>query len=138
MTSMMERGLFWSKALIESDTRLCWLWQDRLQPNGYGQCKKNAYAHRAAYEYERGPIPAGLEIDHTCNVRHCVNPWHMEPVTHEENMARARKRRDRCKRGHPFYGRNLYLFWSGTKMHRMCRECRRKNMSDFESRRCRK
>jgi hypothetical protein len=46
------------------------------------------YAHRWAYEHFVGPIPEGLEIDHGCFVHACVNPGHLEPVTHQENVRR--------------------------------------------------
>jgi hypothetical protein len=49
-------------------------------------------AHRWAYEHFIGPIPAGLEIDHLCRVRHCVNPAHLEPVTKSENRRRQPQR----------------------------------------------
>lgn len=48
-------------------------------------------AHRVVYESLVGPIPAGLELDHTCRVRRCVNPDHLEPVTHAENQRRSRR-----------------------------------------------
>jgi hypothetical protein len=65
-------------------------------------------AHRVIYEYLVGPIPDGLSIDHLCRVRHCVNPAHLEPVTHRENVLRGQAptavngRKTRCKRGHEF------------------------------------
>lgn len=70
----------------------CWLWLGRKNPSGYAQiviAKHQRSAHRVSYETFVGPIPAGLEIDHLCRVRHCVNPAHLEPVTRAENMRRA-------------------------------------------------
>ncbi len=69
----------------------CWLWLASTNHNGYGQFMFNktmVRAHRFAYELYRGPIPVGLQIDHLCRVRCCVNPWHMEPVTNRENSLR--------------------------------------------------
>lgn len=74
----------------------CWPWQGAVAPNGYGlvNClnhsgrRSTAGAHRVAYELERGPIPDGLELDHLCRNSVCVNPAHLEPVTHQENVRR--------------------------------------------------
>lgn len=74
----------------------CWIWQRNKDRSGYGQitvgpkggqtCVK---AHRVYYERERGPIPIGLQLDHLCRVRDCVNPDHLEPVTLAENARRG-------------------------------------------------
>ena len=69
----------------------CWLWMGCLR-NGYGVLmvsKKAEYAHRLSYERFRGSIPAGLDIDHLCRNRACVNPDHLEPVTRGENVRRS-------------------------------------------------
>ena len=74
----------------------CWVWFGaQCTPNGYGQLyitvdgvKKKLYVHRVAYELVIGNIPDGLEIDHLCRVRNCVNPDHLEAVTHRENILR--------------------------------------------------
>jgi hypothetical protein len=69
----------------------CWVWVLTLNENGYGHA--GGKAHRRYYERLVGPIPAGLELDHLCNVRACVNPDHLEPVTHADNIRRAIERR---------------------------------------------
>ena len=83
----------------------CWLWDGPLDPNGYtGKLVvegRRTHAHRAVYLYQVGPIPDGLELDHLCRTPRCVNPAHLEPVTHQENMRRARmNRKTHCLRGH--------------------------------------
>jgi hypothetical protein len=89
----------------------CWLWLMSCTSDGYGYfCGEHVVvlAHRFAYEQRRGPIPAGLTIDHLCRVRSCVNPAHLEAVTNRENILRgqtlaamnAAKIVARC--GHPF------------------------------------
>jgi len=70
----------------------CWIWQLGQFPNGYGQVGvdgRKMGAHRFYYEREKGPIPEGLEPDHLCRNRDCVNPDHLEPVTHSENVRRG-------------------------------------------------
>ena len=70
----------------------CWLWIGARLRDGYGELFVNRVvrrAHLVAYTLYRGPIPIGLEADHTCRVRSCVNPWHLEFVTHVENIRRA-------------------------------------------------
>lgn len=99
---------FWAK-VEKTDT--CWLWASYIKPNGYATfwepaVQSKVYVHRWVYEQEVGPIPEGLEIDHLCSVRHCVNPDHLEPVTHHENMLRGdtiaarNARKTQCPRGH--------------------------------------
>lgn len=77
----------------------CWTWQlAKTQPGpggtgGYGKVRykgKDLLAHRHYYEQTRGPIPTGLQLDHLCRNRDCVNPDHMEPVTPLENTRRSR------------------------------------------------
>lgn len=80
----------------------CWIWSGRLDASGYGltSFRSNGSvrgAHRWAYLTAIGPIPDGLQIDHLCRTRACVNPLHMEVVTFEENMRRTRK--EYCARG---------------------------------------
>lgn len=84
---------FWRKV---DRTLGCWLWDGYTNHDGYGRFKvqggRNVMAHIFAYEAEVGKVPTGLELDHTCNVRHCVNPAHLEAVTHLENVRRAIER----------------------------------------------
>jgi hypothetical protein len=74
----------------------CWIWLLRINPSGYGTTTVNRGgrfrtmpAHRFFYEEHVGPIPEGLEIDHLCRVRSCVNPDHLEAVTQQENIRRS-------------------------------------------------
>lgn len=74
----------------------CWPWQGEINAEGYGRLAKRfrfELAHRATYELLVGPIPSGLDIDHLCFNRRCVNPKHMEPVTRGVNAARGVARR---------------------------------------------
>ncbi|HEY8766071.1 MAG TPA: HNH endonuclease signature motif containing protein [Dehalococcoidia bacterium] len=72
----------------------CWPWTGVIHPLGYGHVnipgtRNPQMAHRASYEFFVGPIPDGLELDHLCRNRGCVNPSHLEPVTHLENVRRG-------------------------------------------------
>lgn len=79
-------------------------------------------AHRVAYELLVGPIPEGLALDHLCRVRSCVNPAHLEPVTHTENMQRSVGATKRfCIRGHEYADGNEYRVPRTGR--RRCRKC---------------
>lgn len=123
------RDEFWVH-VNKSGENGCWTWSGSLTPKGYGKFWDGARmvrAHRYAYECLRGAIPAGLQIDHLCRVRNCVNPDHMEPVTVRVNVLRGvsfsaiNALRTHCMRGHEFTADNTY--WNKGK--RECRICRR-------------
>lgn len=86
-------GYFVPKVAISEDG--CWLWTAATDTVGYGVfCvggNRNVKAHRYAYLALVGEIPSGLECDHLCRVRRCVNPSHIELVTHSENVLRAHR-----------------------------------------------
>jgi hypothetical protein len=68
----------------------CWVWQRGLNPvSGYGQMSSGEYAHRTMYRKHKGEIPEGMQIDHLCRVRACINPDHLEVVTRSENARRG-------------------------------------------------
>ena len=120
---------FWEK-VTKIDT--CWLWVGCLRhPSGYGAFYNRntmVHAHRWSYEQVHGPIPADLQIDHLCRVRHCVNPAHLEAVTQRENLIRGegfagkQSRQTHCKYGHAFTEDNTYV---NSKGGRRCRTCKR-------------
>lgn len=66
----------------------CWVWGGGLGDGGYGRAS-TGLAHRAVWRSLRGPIADGLQLDHLCRVRECVNPDHLEPVTGKENVRRS-------------------------------------------------
>jgi hypothetical protein len=82
-----------AKAVLSGD---CWLWTGAIDNGGYANFRhdgRSQKAHRVLWELLNGPVPEGLELDHLCSVRHCVNPDHLEPVTHVENIRRGHARR---------------------------------------------
>ena len=92
-------------------------------------------AHRYAYEELVGPIPEGLQLDHLCRNRSCVNPDHLEPVTCRENLRRgetlnaANLAKTHCPAGHPYAGENLSITAKGF---RECIECGRTRSREFQ------
>ena len=121
---LLER--FWQKVAHEPNTG-CYLWYGGADRFGYGRAwdgKKVVLAHRLAYELTRGPIQDGLELDHLCRIPACVNPDHLEAVTHRVNMTRSPAvwlRRQRvCSRGHTLTD-HTKVYWEGTR--RRCKAC---------------
>jgi hypothetical protein len=122
-TTVAER--FWGKV---HKTESCWLWMANLGFGGrYGAFYVDGRmrpAHRLAYEWLVGSVPLGLELDHLCGTPRCVNPDHLEPVSHAENMRRGRQhqmtmaRGNRCRNGH-----EGAMVRAGVSL--VCRECRR-------------
>jgi HNH endonuclease len=75
-------------------TTPCWIWQRAINKPGYGAVHrreegKSRLAHQMMYERHKGPVPEGCILDHLCRVRSCVNPDHLEPVTHKVNCRRG-------------------------------------------------
>lgn len=145
--SLEER--FWSKVDKRGPDE-CWPWKGTLEKTGYGQLFTNgangypriAKAHRVGYELLVGPVPEGLDLDHTCHDpsecnlgddcphRRCCNPAHLEPVTERVNCLRSGSsaaeyaKRTHCANGHPLSGDNLILRANGARRCRTCKNAR--------------
>lgn len=123
---------FWDKVFPEPNSG-CWLWVGCVNHHGYGSLNRRGrtrLAHRYAYEALIGPIPSGLQTDHRCRTRCCVNPAHLEPVTSAENTRRGdgginMREKTHCPSGHPYEGSHLYL-WRGIRNCRTCRNNRKR------------
>lgn len=130
--------------MIRPRTR-CWIWTAATAGRGkwtYGIISHDGrmqMAHRVSYEVLVGPIPEGLDVDHLCRHTLCINPDHIEPVTHQENIRRGYALKPlvtSCKHGHEYTPENTYskLRPGGTTT-RECRTCRREQLEAHYERR---
>lgn len=145
-TAERRIALFWSRVnkngrvpVARPDLGPCWIWTGTLynknaKHGSYGRVAvpnyKGVGAHCFAYEITVGPIPDGLEIDHLCRVRSCVNPSHLEAVTRRTNLLRGKSpialnaQKTHCVRGHSFDESNTYIRQDGRRAGgRCCRAC---------------
>lgn len=112
----------------------CVEWQGSRTKGGYGvtynpRTKRRTTASRVAYEAVHGPIPEGLEIDHLCRNRACVNVEHLEPVTPSENKIRGAAARPLFRCGHPRIPDNTVRFSGANE----CRECRDRRNKEWRA-----
>ena len=116
-------------------TNTCWIWTG-AKNHGYGQAcighGRSVAAHVWVYRKLVGEVPVGLELDHLCRNRACVNPAHLEPVTHRVNCLRGeglsarRAKMTHCHRGHEFTLENTYI---SKDNERRCRRCVRERLA---------
>ena len=99
----------------------CKIWNGAIGSSGYGRTK-NSYVHRLEWEKHYGPIPAGHEIHHRCEVKTCYEITHLECILkffhwqQGNSLPAQNARKELCSRGHEFVYRK-----DGTG--RMCNIC---------------
>lgn len=120
---------FWDKVLFTSD---CWEWIAGKDKDGYGIFKldkKVIKAYKYSYELYNGKISHNLEMDHICENRKCVNPAHLQAVSHQENCKHSQnycRNKTHCPLGHEYTQENTYYKIIKNKYKvRNCRECKR-------------
>ena len=122
------------ESYIERSTDGCWRFTTtQMTKGGYAwfQARGQRFlAHRYSYEKFVGPIPEGLQLDHLCRVRNCVNPEHLEPVTCRENLLRGNTlnamnaRKTHCVNGHEFTPENTKYRPDGRRRCAACSKAR--------------
>jgi hypothetical protein len=131
---------FWS--YVDRNGDGCWLWRGYVAQDGYGRANFSQLspsplmAHRVSYQLTLGvgSIPEGLQLDHLCRVRNCVNPAHLEPVTGWVNTMRGQTpaarfaARSVCAQGHAFDAANTRIRRDGS---RACRACHRQYQQEY-------
>lgn len=130
------------EAKIQRNGSSCWMWIGTLGNHGYGVIGKGRrdepvlLAHRLSYETYVGPIPDGMQLDHLCRNRRCVNPAHLQPVTRRINILRGESapaknaRKTHCPRGHEYTPDNTFFTKTGS---RLCCACGRERGHEHRS-----
>lgn len=124
-----------SERLLSKVTKTpsCWVFNGGVSKDGYGNFyfRKTCWrAHRASYEIFVGKIPFGFTIHHICNIRNCVNPKHLKPMSLRDNLMLGNTipakniSKTHCPKGHEYTDSNTYLKKSKYfKPARQCRKC---------------
>lgn len=146
-TTILQRII---KKLIVNPCTGCWLWAGSTSSHGYSTMyvsKGSHLVHRRLWEELRGEIPAKMELDHLCRNRACINPEHLEIVSHQQNVVRginpaiaaAREKgkalaRTHCRKGHIWDNpKTSWVIKRGRVIiNRQCRFCCNENSRRYE------
>lgn len=113
----------------------CWFWLKYTDKRGYGIIgvgPQPRLAHRVSYETFNGPINSGNDIHHCCRNKCCVNPNHLQQMTHSEHskldnvVAVLSSSKTKCPHGHNYSGDNVKL----VNKKRICVTCARQRWRD--------
>lgn len=136
----IERTLSRHGRHIEFHRCGCWEWTGPTTDKGYARISQSktswVLGHRLFFEIFRGKVPDGLDLDHLCRNRNCINPSHLEPVSRRENVMRGRSpfilahHSGSCVRGHQMTPDNTYISPKGQKHCKACRQMREKKRQD--------
>jgi hypothetical protein len=117
--SVVDR--FWAKVQKSAEPDGCWIWTASRTSHGYGKIGVNgrlAAAHRLSFELSKGPIPAGMQVDHVCFNRGCVNPAHLRLATNKQNNEhRSGARRDSSSGVRGVYWHSRAKRWQASTRH---------------------
>ena len=127
------------------DTSPCLIWQGCTVTDGYGFIRAGAHqmhTQRAAWLSMVGPIGTdangrSLDVYLNCQVKTCINPKHLELVTHAESRLRQEQKRTHCNHGHELTKANTAMHppkERGTKPYRVCRTCAADNTARYLAR----
>lgn len=123
MTEFLLDPRIWDKVEADGD---CWIWQGTRTERGWAQwtdsrnARKKWRVHRLVYMSMVGDIPDGLTLDHLCQRKLCINPYHMEPVPSVVNQARWAASRTKCRNGHEVTPETTYHRSRGDRECRLC------------------
>jgi HNH endonuclease len=139
-----ERKRFAAKWQLNTETG-CWDWTACKDKHRYGRFYAGSRvqgAHRVAFAFVNGDIPAEMRIVHICNRLCCVNPSHLQAVTHAQSMRIIVSRdgidhnanKTHCPKGHPYDPENTYLGPRGNgRTYRHCRICKRARRKQYHA-----
>lgn len=127
---LSKEDRFWLK-VEKNAAGGCWEWIGFRTADGYGRVLGRG-AHRYSYELAHGVIPDGLQVDHLCRNRSCVNPDHLEAVSPRTNVLRSptavasvNARKTHCPQGHKYDINNTRLTSDGWRRCKTCEKAAR-------------